>query len=252
MDRLFTTAGRISPQVRTARIDGAPPRLCGKRLLFVTDIHMRREMDADALVGLMAAQRADCILFGGDFADTHEQAVRLFTALARLRAPMGMYACPGNNDPEAFEGIGALRDALGKAGCTLLVNESTHADGLTIAGLDEYKHGVPDPARLFGKGDGFRVLLSHYPVHYAFPEEERPRLQLCGHTHGGQFRLLGLTPYSIGFECLQLKKLGVRIHHVEGWRNVEGTDMLVSKGIGMSRIPLRVGVGCEIHVIEMC
>ena len=89
-----------------------------------------------------------------------------------------------------------------------------------------------------------RILLSHYPV---LPDE-RPDLMLCGHTHGGQFNLLGLTPFAIGFERLVSRKPHAR--YIAGLHKQGGTQVLVTKGIGASRIPLRVGVRPEICLIR--
>jgi len=221
-----------------------PAFLRGCRLLFATDIHLRPEMDADEIAALMASCEADLILFGGDFADDRAQALRLFRALNILKAPMGIFAVRGNNDTEAFGTAEALAEATASFGCRLLVNEAANVrisgETVQIGGLDEYKYGMPDPSRLPGGDDAYRILLSHYPI---VNSGLRSDLMLCGHTHGGQFNLLGFTPYAIGFE----HALGP--HRVSGFGQVGSTTVLVSKGIGASRIPLRLGVRPEIHLI---
>jgi predicted MPP superfamily phosphohydrolase len=70
---------------------------------------------------------------------------------------------------------------------------------------------------------------------------------LSGHTHGGQFNLFGLNPYSIGFERFgdELPPPAV----VSGMMRFGPTTLLTSKGIGVSRIPLRIGVRPEIHLL---
>ena len=71
---------------------------------------------------------------------------------------------------------------------------------------------------------------------------------LSGHTHGGQFNLFGLTPYAVGFE-----RFGARCFPpllVSGEADFGPRRVMVSKGIGSSRIPLRIGVHPEIHRIE--
>ena len=119
---------------------------------------------------------------------------------------------------------------------------------IVLAGAAELKHGE---ARLKGllrkrpERAEYRVLLSHYP---ALPEPESgcaPDLMLSGHTHGGQFNALGLTPYSVGFERLYGRRIAPL--GVAGWMDMDGARLLISKGIGASRIPLRVGVRPEIE-----
>ena len=74
-------------------------------------------------------------------------------------------------------------------------------------------------------------------------------LQLSGHTHGGQFNAFGLTPYGIGFERLDVPR-ELRSVAVSGLHTFGEMQMLVSRGLGTSRIPLRIGVKPELHLLE--
>ena len=117
----------------------------------------------------------------------------------------------GNNDAEAWEGGWALKAVMARAGSKLLVNggelarerrQAAHRRGGRAQARQPDARGLyPEvPAR-----ERYRVLLSHYPC----MPDARPDLMLSGHTHGGQFNLLGLTPFSIGFERLQ-PQAGIR------------------------------------------
>lgn len=258
MSRLFprpdcylSTAARLRIAVSRHCIP-APAWLEGRRALFASDFHLRPEMNPDAIANQLAACEADLILFGGDFADGREQALRLFESFRILRAPLGIYATRGNNDTEAFGDVPSLARALNIFGAKLLVNSFTALDlpggRLIIGGADEYRHSRPDCAAALPDRAGYRILLSHYPI-LPDPSLPQPDLMLCGHTHGGQFNCLGLTPYAVGFER-SFDKRHLAPARVSGMENVGPTTLLVSKGIGMSRIPLRVGVRPEIHLIE--
>ena len=74
---------------------------------------------------------------------------------------------------------------------------------------------------------------------------------LAGHTHGGQFNFFGLTPFAIGFERIGSQR-GLAPAMVSGARRFGQTMLVVSKGIGASRIPLRIGVRAEIHRLTFC
>ena len=176
--------------------------------------------------------------------------MRLFRALEGLRFPLGGFGVLGNNDREAWDTPKPLRRLMAKAGCRLLVNqaEALRLNGgrLWIAGVDEYRYGIPHAAGLYpadAAPDAYRILLSHYP---RLPQS-MPDLILSGHTHGGQFNLLGLTPYSIGFESISNRQRSARI---AGLKAVKGGQLLVSKGIGASRIQLRLGVRPEINLLQ--
>lgn len=246
MDGYVGTAGWDRVRLDRRVIEGAPGAVKGLRVVFASDFHLRRNISPEPVIECIGKCRADLILFGGDFADRKDQALRLFGAFGELSAPMGIFAVCGNNDTEAFGSCEAFGRALERCGVRLLVNESARLGGLEVAGVDEHKYGRPAYEGLFSGKDSYRVLISHYPV---LPEGKRPELMLAGHTHGGQFNAFGLTPFSIGFEQLGDKRR-LAPAMVSGFARFGSMDVLVSKGVGISRLPLRIGVRPEIHLLE--
>ena len=218
------------------------PALAGMKLAFFSDIHASpRFSDAamEALLARVAALEADVVCIGGDFAEDEESFARLLRFFSLLSPPLGVYACLGNNDREL---PGFARMLEGHA--HLLVNGSVLLEGLRLGGVDERKHGHPRPEAVFPHdGASARVLLAHYPVAYDFGAGARPDLQLCGHTHGGQFNVLGITPYTFFFEPR-------RHAWVSGECTLGGVRSIVSNGIGMSRVTLRVGAPPQVHLVR--
>ena len=253
-DRYLARTGSLYAEVTEHRIDGAPGFMRGLRALFVSDTHVlgrTADGEIDALVDRMAATQPDILLLGGDYSDDMPGAERLFRALSAFRPPLGAYGVVGNNDAEAWEGrLKELRRVMARAGCRLLLNASVRLElnggRLWIGGVDEYRYGRPDAAGLYPgarPGNGYRILLSHYP---RMPVVA-PDMMLSGHTHGGQFNLLGITPYAVGFERIFPPRLPGLC--VAGLRDIGGMKLLVSKGIGASRLQLRVGVRPEINLL---
>ncbi|MBQ8110207.1 MAG: metallophosphoesterase family protein [Clostridia bacterium] len=245
--------GHLNAAVAEHRIGGIPAFMRGLRALFVSDVHaLDSTTDADlaALTAQMMAAKPDIILLGGDYSDTRENACRVFAAWRALRAPLGLYGVKGNNDSEAWESDRALRREMAGFGCKLLVNQSAAlplAGGtLIIGGVDEHRHGCPRADGLFPARPSrkhYRILLSHYP---SIPAQ-KPELMLSGHTHGGQFNLLGVTPYAVGFERFTRPRRASAA--ISGLHEIDGMRLLVSKGIGASRIQLRVCVRPEIELL---
>ena len=225
----------------------------GLRALFISDIHVlphTSQSAIEALVEQMKGARADILLLGGDYADKAEPARRWFSAMRHVTAPLGVYGVVGNNDREAFLNMAVLRREMDEAGIRLLINEShTLSIGggrLIVAGVDEYRHGFPKARGLYpekGAPNCFRLLLSHYPREI----DPMPDLMLCGHTHGGQFNFMGITPYTIGFERILRRRMAPR--WIAGLHHWKGRRIFVSKGVGASRIPLRVGVRPEMDLL---
>ena len=232
----------------------------GVTLLFMTDLHLSPMFPEAAMERLMdqaAALKPDALLIGGDLAETGEDQGRAAALLGGLRPPLGAFAVPGNNDCEHFDHQGvSLARALRRAGIKLLMDSEAwvKAPGgrLIVAGLNSLTERTTPSKPFFasaGRGD-LRVLLAHYPKSILLHGDNcarPPHLALAGHTHGGQFRFLGLTPYSIGFE---LRKT-YRHLPVNGWTDYPGFPLLVSPGVGASRLPFRLNVPPAIHLITI-
>lgn len=234
------------PQPRLVRvaIGGAPAHMRPLRALFLSDVHLRRcveDAQLEALIEQLAAQNASLLLLGGDYAEAPEQCLRFFRALGRVRPPLGAYAAVGNNDRMPVD---ALREAMAAVGVVLLKNECRRlalpGGALEIAGCDDHKYGAPRTRGLFSDSDAYRILLSHFPC----APDCACDLMLSGHTHAGQCNLLGLTPYSLGFEHRY------RLLALRGLHRRNGMRLLVGNGIGVSRAPLRVGAEAQIYLLE--
>jgi predicted MPP superfamily phosphohydrolase len=89
--------------------------------------------------------------------------------------------------------------------------------------------------------DVYRIALFHSPV---FFEEAAGscELALSGHTHGGQVRLPPLGPLWLPPMCGR---------YVEGWYDLNGSRMYVSRGIGTSILPIRFMCRPELAIITL-
>lgn len=244
-DRYFHLGVFPLPRVNEIQIGGAPEFMKPLRALFVSDVHLRSNVSDErlaALMDLISAQEADIILLGGDYAESTDDCLRFFEAFKGIQAPLGAYAVPGNND---IDSMPTLEATMTRAGVTLLNNRSVqvafNGGCIHLAGCDDHKYGSPRTRDIFPeKRDGYRMLISHWPVQ---PDCEC-ELMLSGHTHGGQFNILGITPYSIGFE-LKHKLLGVK-----GLKRIKDMRLLIGNGIGVSRIPMRIAAEPQIYLLN--
>lgn len=251
---------RAQVDKRTIRLEPSCAALNGRTLLFMSDIHLSERFPEAALKRLLeqaAALHPDLLLLGGDYAESADWQKLFFRRLgAVLTPPLGIYAVLGNNDIECFpSGITPLLFAMRDAGVTPLVDQTfrLHTLPISIAGLDELRRAKPRRHPLFQGRDlpSLRILLAHYPhsaMQYLRSEPLQPNLCLTGHTHGGQIRLMGLTPYSFGFES---DLLGIPLPTVSGWAEVDSSQVLVSPGIGTSRLPIRICSLPCIHHIQL-
>jgi hypothetical protein len=221
------------------------------------------------IVDITNALGADLIVLLGDYVTSssrnyHQLSPQAWAAeLARLEAPLGTVAILGNHeywdDKEARKrrsGPTAGGLALTEAGIRLLQNEALRVEkegaAFWLAGIDDqiafplFKGryiGVDDLPGTLAKVDGDEpiILLAHEPDIFV-DVPARVSITLSGHTHGGQVRILGWSPYIPS-------RYGSRFaygHIIEDSRH-----LIVSAGLGTSGPPFRLGAPPEIVLLHL-
>lgn len=227
-----------------------PPVPMPVRTVFIADLHARSS--GLSIIDTVCAQVEDLkpqlILLGGDYGEGKDPTIRFFRRLGRVLPDVPKLAVVGNNDDDLFaDDHAALRRFMADNGVTLLLNEMTAltiaGHRLEIAGVEDCYLGNPCAENLFSESAHvFRVLLSHAP-HTFLLDQAAPDLMLCGHTHGGQCNVLGLTCYT-----LWRYESWLKFTHLSGVKRVGNTTVVVSNGIGVSKYALRLGARPEIHL----
>ena len=216
------------------------------------------------------ALNADIIVLLGDYVAGHRHVTRFIAAdewapvLAGLKAPLGVHAVLGNHDwwedktvQREGQGLTNSRRALEAVGIPVYENDATRlskgGQPFWLAGLGDQLAYIPArrfrPVRRIGvddlgatlkkvTDDAPLILMAHEPdVAHRVPS--RVSLQLSGHTHGGQVRMLGWSPVSPS---------GQRLSYGHVRMNC---DVIVSGGLGCSIMPFRLGVPPEIVLVTL-
>ena len=216
---------------------------------------VRQAVDAGNRLG------SDLVVLLGDYFATHwfvtERVAHAAWAaeLARLRAPLGVFAIYGNHD--WWYDIEGVRAALAAVRIPVMENHSVllgeGGKRFWLAGLGDQIAYRLGPNKFLGVDDlpgtlarvstnDPVIMLVHEPD--IFPQvPNRVALTLAGHTHGGQIRVPFL------WQSWVPSGYGARFaygHIVE-----QNRHMIVSGGLGTSRVPLRLGVPPEILRIEL-
>jgi uncharacterized protein len=223
-------------------IPGLPAAFDGTTLLFVSDVHAGPFLSKAALADAferLATLRPDVVIHGGDLATSNvaEAAVH-HEALVSLTAPLGVFAVFGNHDhyTRDIAGVAALYE---RTGIRVLNNAAASlAKGdarVALAGIDDWNFGRPrldqalDEARRLVPA-GPVVLVSHNPDAFFEAARRGVALTLAGHTHGGQVRIPG-RPVLVRMSRYRLD---------EGRYEHDRSQIVVSRGLGVSGIPLRL------------
>ena len=188
-------------------------------------------------------------------------------ALAGLRAPLGVHAVLGNHDyweDLTFQGDPTVepfaKAALESVGISVMVNRAIRLEkdghGFWLAGLGDQM--ALRPGKRFGRQGwqglddlpetlsqvtdaGPVILLAHEPD--IFPDvPARISLTLSGHTHGGQVNIFGWKP-------VVPSRFGAR--YAGGHIEEGGRQLVVSKGLGCSILPVRFMSWPEIVLLDL-
>lgn len=220
------------------------------RLAQLSDLHYGPFLDENAVsdwVSSTMALNADAIVLTGDFIDSRSKRdpAPFLTTLLQLSAPLGVWVVWGNHDHISRSRLQLLNAAFTEAGYGILTNRNARLrDDLLIAGIDDYRLGSPDlGAALQGREAGLPVvLLSHNPDVLPGLQPGSVDLALCGHTHGGQISLPLVGPLVTG------SRYGQRF--AEGWVDAP-VPAYVSRGLGVSGLPLRAFCPPELTVVDL-
>lgn len=220
------------------------------RIAFISDLHYKslfKEKGLNDLVRLLIAQQVDVLLMGGDYQEGCEYVEPLFSALSRVKTPMGTYGVLGNNDYERCHE--EIVRTMKHYGMRVLEHETDtlrkNGEQIIIAGVrnpfDLAHNGVSPTLSLSPKD--FVILLVHTPDYIEDVSVANTDLALAGHTHGGQVRIFGVAP------ALN-SRYGNRF--VTGLAyNTAKIPLIITNGIGTSQLPIRVGAPAEIVIITL-
>ena len=238
-----------------------PENFEGYRIAHISDLHnVQMGKDNEKLLSMLQKADPDMIAITGDLIDSRNTNVNIalkFVQEAVKIAPC--YYVTGNHEARIKE-YDELKNGMVSAGVIILddAQNEINIEGETITLI-----GVNDPSfqtdYLFGDsetvmcskltelhtdGDEFTILLSHRPELFDTYADYNIDLVLSGHAHGGQFRL----PFIGGIVA---PNQGFFPEYDAGIYTNGGTNMIVSRGIGNSILPLRINNRPEVIFIEL-
>jgi hypothetical protein len=235
----------------------ALPTKTSFKLVQVTDLHLKQfNSRAEKIADEINQLKPNLLVFTGDIIDRSHKLKELNLFLSLIEREIPKYAVLGNWEHWSGVDLDGLSRLYQEHNCRLLVNQSIlHRYGqqsILITGLDDFTGGKPDLAAsltgiapspnhlILAHSPGYRDSLSADEV--AKLAQYKPQYMLSGHTHGGQIAFFGFAP---------LRPPGSG-RYLSGWYKDPAfpTSLYVSRGLGVSSIPLRLGVVPEISYFE--
>lgn len=249
-------------EVKSERL---PEEFDGYKIAHVSDLHNDEfGENNEKLLALIKAAEPDMIAITGDLLDSRRTNVEKalnFVHQAVQIAPC--YYVTGNHESRIDEEYEQLEKAMTEAGVIILRNDKLNLekDGarITVAGIDDPRF-VLSSDRLEKMesviGDvltgllkevpeeQFTLLLSHRPELFELYCEQDVDLVLSGHVHGGQFRIPGIGGL-IG------PGQGLLPDYDAGLYSKDGTNMVLSRGLGQSIVPFRINNPPELVLVTL-
>ena len=214
------------------------------RIAHLSDLHnCRYGKDQERLIQQIDSQSPDLIMFSGDMfsnTDSHSNTEKLFAALS---AKYPCFYATGNHEywygEEQWQHKKAILD---KYGISLLSDAcktvNINGNNINICGLDDPTAPVPADAQVEQSFDDrlssvnqsvnngyYSILLSHRPEYFKTYTQYDFDLVLCGHAHGGQWRI----PFLLN--GLYAPHQGMIPKYAGGLYEDNKTTMIVSRGL---------------------
>jgi predicted MPP superfamily phosphohydrolase len=247
LDRFLTVACADIP------IAGLPAAFDGVRVMFLSDVHAGPFLSRGALASAfsrLAMLEPDVVIHGGDMATSNVRELAPHAeAVAGFTAPLGAFAVFGNHDHYTGD-LAGVRRFFEACGVRVLNNDavalSRSGARIALAGIDDWNVGRPDLDRaLAACGDVAPsapiVLISHNPDASLTAASRGVALTLSGHTHGGQVRIPG-RPVLVRMSRFRLD---------EGRFEHGRCQIVVSRGLGVSGVPLRIACAPEAVLVTL-
>jgi len=217
------------------------------KIVAISDLHLGVAIDKKQLekyIEMINAEHPDVVLMAGDVSDrTVKPMIRqhMDEDLAKINAPLGVYAISGNHEYYSGDPYG-VQKYITKAGIIYLRDSVVQvADAFYIAGRDDRTNphrkkigqilAGTDPTKPI-------ILMDHQPQHLEEAVINNVDLQISGHTHNGQFfpgNLMVKLMYEKGYGYLKKGK----------------SHFYVSSGLGIWGPLYRIGTQSELVVINL-
>lgn len=230
----------ISVTKHTVQLEGLPEQMSGLKIVQLSDLHDAEfGTDQEALIAHVQALDPDLIFVTGDVVDSNrynlQQSLKAMEGVVDV-APV--YYVTGNHEI-ATKQSDLIKEELRSLGVNVLSNETVlyteQGASIEIFGIEDPLDGIPVRVALedMPRTDLVRLTLSHRPEMFAEYVEFGEQLVFSGHAHGGQIRIPG-------FGGVVAPGQGFMPKYTAGVFAEEGTQMVVSRGLGNSIFPLRV------------
>lgn len=255
---VFWTNTHFTTTRLTIQNEKLPADFAGFKIAHISDLHNHDW--GPRLAERIQKEQPDIIAITGDFVDSsHTDFDISMRLIEQLKSTAPIYYVTGNHEAW-LESYPELAERLKAAGVHMMDDK---AETLQRGGSQIGLAGIQDPD--FAEQDWFggvqqsivtekleplldetlyNIVLCHRPELLEGYAQAQADLVLTGHAHGGQVRI----PFVGG---LIAPNQGLFPKYTEGVHHQGSTDMVVSRGLGNSIIPVRINNTPELVMLTL-
>lgn len=249
----------LSVSKYTVSPENLPKNFDGYRIVQISDLH--NKSFGGRLIQEIDNLLPDIIVITGDIIDSYHTKSEIALEFAEKAIEIAPVFYVTGNHESRIESYPEFRESLEKIGVTVLDckgvrivrdDEEIYLAGmeeLTFFGASVINEKTADYVEKLNilaekKGERIGILLSHRPEIFDTYVQSGFDIVFTGHAHGGQIRL----PFVGG---VLTPNQGFFPQYDSGLFEKENTSMIISRGLGNSIFPLRIGNRPEIVVCDL-
>lgn len=237
-----------------------PSSFNGFKIAHISDLHNEEFGKENVhLISMLENCMPDIIVITGDIIDSYDTNIDVSLKFVKKAIEIAPCYYVSGNHESRIEDFKDMESKMEGMGVIVLKNESTTIqkgeDRITIAGLEdpafyetyllEEESNVENKLKeTLKKREEFVLLLSHRPELFEMYVKEDVDVIFSGHAHGGQI----ILPL-IG--ALFAPNQGLFPTYTSGVYSENNTNLVVSRGLGNSLIPLRINNCPEIVLVTL-
>ncbi len=253
----------VSVRIVEYKKENLPKALEGFKLVLSADVQADRYTNPWRLqkfIDNVNGAHPDLVLIAGDVVTSTPQFVdEAAQFLGKIESKYGVYACIGDHDNWVYrnnteKSLKVVESALAKQNIEMIDNKkkliTVNNSKIGIAFVtNNYVHSIDrrtlDTLSNIQSNLDLKIFLTHQPREFLIDEakEKNYDLFLAGHTHGGQITFL--------FPFYNLSPTLFETKYVRGDFHFGNMLAVVTRGLGMSLVPLRLNSTPEVTVIVL-
>lgn len=225
-----------------------PEGFDGLKIVHFSDLHYNRAITINkvkSIINEINLINPDIVVFTGDLIDkdvnlTSKDYKQLTELLSQINTKYGKYAIMGNHDYEKDEK--GIIEIYNDSNFKYLDNDydiiyNSKNEEIFIGGINTVSYGLDDIDKTMhylknNQDIDYKIILVHEPdISDKIVNDYSVNLILAGHSHNGQIRL----PIIGAIYTPQYSK-----KYYDNYYNINGTNLYISSGIGLSTINYRL------------